>query len=103
MKSKRIIFAAILLAASVLSLLLIIGQAQMDPAPTEDRVGFPTGYRDNYAVLYVFDRPDNKQVRVIYGNKMAAAVRASEPFPYGSILVMETYRARVDEQGEVVL
>jgi plastocyanin len=69
------------------------------PAPTEDRVGFPDGYDTAYRVLFVYDRPDNKQVRVIYGNEQAAAVKAGEPFPYGSILVMETWRAKLGADG----
>ncbi len=73
------------------------------PAPTEDRVGFPDGYQDSYKVMFVFDRPDNKQVRVLYGNDQAAAAKpGSRPgtaFPYGSILLMETYRAKVDGAG----
>jgi Cytochrome P460 len=50
----------------------------------------------------VLDRSDNKQVRVIYVND-AAANGAFNNFPYGSILVMETYRAKEDESGAVVL
>jgi hypothetical protein len=72
------------------------------PAPTEDRVGFPEGYRD-WTVMYVLDRPDNRQVRVIYGNDKAAAAKLAEPFPYGSILVMETYGAVLDEQMNPVI
>jgi hypothetical protein len=73
------------------------------PAPKEDRVGFPKGYRENYHVLYVFDRPDNRQVRVIYGNDEAASRREEGDFPYGSILVMETYPARLDSEGRPIL
>jgi plastocyanin len=73
------------------------------PAPTEDRVGFPEGYQDSFKLLFVFDRPDNKQVRVICGNDLAAARQPDEPFPYGSIMVMETYRAKLDPNGQPVL
>ena len=72
------------------------------PAPVEDRVGFPDGYETNYRVLFVLDRPDNRQVRVIYGNEQAASAKPGEPFPYGSILVMETYRAVQETEGNVV-
>jgi plastocyanin len=41
-------------------------------------------------------------VRVIYGNDNAASMQPGEPLPYGSILVMETYRALVKE-GRVIL
>ncbi len=76
--------------------------AQPKPAPSEDRVGFPEGY-EQWPQLYVFDRPDNRQVRVIYGNAEAAAGNPSAPpnqvFPYGSIMVMETWRAKLDANG----
>ena len=76
-------------------------QAQPLPAPTVDRVGFPEGYQ-NWKVMFVVDRPDNKQVRVIYGNEAALQ---SKPglFPYGSVLVMEVYRAKVDDKGNAIL
>lgn len=72
------------------------------PAPAEDRVGFPEGYQSTYQTFFVMDRPDNKQVRVIYANEKAAAAKAGD-FPYGSILVMETYRTQEDEDGNVML
>jgi plastocyanin len=73
------------------------------PAPTEDRVGFPEGYRENFKLLFILDRPDNRQVRVICGNDAAASVKPGETFPYGSVLVMENYRARRDSKGNAVL
>jgi len=76
------------------------------PAPTVDRVGYPEGY-ETWQQLYVFDRPLGKQVRVIYGNPQAAAASPAkgpnEVFPYGSILVMEAWRAKEDAQGNVLL
>ncbi|MBI3969083.1 MAG: cytochrome P460 family protein [Chloroflexi bacterium] len=73
------------------------------PAPTEDRVGFPDGYQTSFTPFYVFDRPDNKQARVVYANGQAAQAKAGEPFPYGSVIVMETHRAKVDGPGNPVL
>jgi plastocyanin len=73
------------------------------PAPSEDRVGFPQDYPNNFKLLFVFDRPDNRQVRVICGNEAAAAHKAGEPFAYGSVLVMETWRARLDDKDVPVL
>jgi plastocyanin len=72
------------------------------PAPAEDRVGYPDGYQSTYQTFFVMDRPDNKQVRVIYANDKGAAARPGD-FPYGSILVMETWRAVEDDAGNVVL
>jgi hypothetical protein len=52
--------------------------------------------------MYVYDRLDNRQVRVVCGNDVAASVKQGEPFPYGSILVMETWRAKLDADGKFV-
>jgi len=73
------------------------------PAPAEDRVGFPEGYQSTFQTFFVMDRPDNKQVRVIYANEPAASVTPGAAFPYGSILVMETYRAQEDESAQPLL
>jgi plastocyanin len=72
------------------------------PAPKQDRVGFPKDYQSNYKLFFVFDRPDNKQVRVVCGNDQAVSVKPGEAYPYGSILVMETWRTKEDAQGNVV-
>lgn len=58
-------------------------------------MGFPEGYSDSFRLLFAYDRPDNRQVRVICGNDAAASWAEGAPFPYGSILVMETYRAKI--------
>lgn len=73
------------------------------PAPATDRVGpLPEAYQDGFKLLYIYDRIDNRQVRVICGNDAAAKIRADQPYEFGSVLVMETYRAKVDAQGAVV-
>lgn len=82
-----------------------LGQAPTPPAaPTEDRIGFPTDYQNRLNVLYVFDRPDNKQVRTVYANDAASSVKFGQQFnyPYGSILVMETWRALQDANGNPI-
>jgi len=101
MKRLRFTFAAGLATVTGLT---IIAHTQNPPAPAVDRVGFPAGYQ-NWTLLYTFDRPDNKQVRIIYGNVLAASVvRGGEfDYPQGSILVMETWPTVKDDQGNPVL
>ena len=82
-------------------------------APNVDRVGLPEGYQEAFKLFYEFDRPDNQSARVIYANDLAASitpdefaaarVEPGEPFPYGSILVMEVYRTQKDDAGNVLL
>jgi len=72
-------------------------------APDVDRVGFPEGYQETFSIFYEFDRIENKSARVIYANEAAASAQAGQPYPYGSILVMEVYRTEQDDEGNVLL
>lgn len=86
----------------IFGLTLIVGlslRAQTQPAPLVDRVGFPDNYQTAYVPLFAFDRPDARQIRVVYGNHVASSVTKGQPYPYGSVIVMETYRARTDAQN----
>jgi hypothetical protein len=70
------------------------------PDPNTDQVGLPVDYATALKPFYVFDRPDNRQVRVVFANDVALA---GQPFARGSIMVMETYRAKADAQGAPIL
>jgi len=84
---------------------LTASHSQTLPAPMVDRVGFPQGYKDKFKLFYVFDNPQNRQIRAVYGNDIAASARPEYPFffPYGSILLFEDYPARLDAEGNPVL
>ncbi|MFN7920817.1 MAG: cytochrome P460 family protein [Bryobacteraceae bacterium] len=92
------------LSASAALLAIAVAQSQTLPAPTVDRVGFPTGY-EKWPLLYVFDRPDNKQIRAVYSNEVASSVRFGNQgaYPYGSVVVMETWPTLQDAQGNPIL
>jgi chitinase len=72
------------------------------PAPDEDRVGFPKDYATRFEVLRRVERLEKKQVVTVYGDERAASVRraADLPYPYGSVIVMETAEARTGEGGK---
>ena len=92
------------LLVAMTTLVTVIGQEQQQlPAPSVDRVGFPEGYQQDFELLFTFDRPDNNSVRYIYGNDLAASTVPGEPYPYGSVLVMEVYRGLTDDDGSVLL
>lgn len=99
------LFMLTALSALIGSFLLASCQPIQAPAvaPDVDRVGFPTNYQTDFSIFYEFDRPDNKSARVIYANQLAASVQAGQPYPYGSILVMEVYRTPKDDAGQVLL
>ncbi len=104
---KRILMAT--LASSTLIFiagsLLFVGHTQTLPAPTVDHVGFPAGYRDTFTKLYTFDNFQNRQIRVVWGNDIAASVNPGTPwnFPYGSIILFESYTVQEDANGEPLL
>jgi plastocyanin len=104
---KRILMAtsAVSAALFVIGSGLFVGHTQTLPAPTVDRVGFPAGYRDTFTKLYTFDNYQNRQIRVVWGNSVAAAVDPGTPwnFPYGSIILFESYTVLQDATGEPVL
>ena len=75
------------------------------PAPGVDRVGFPENYREKFTVLRRVNRAEKQQVVTVYGNEPAASIKGlgDLPYPYGSIIVMETAGARKDAQGKPVV
>ena len=86
--------------------LLVIAPSQTPalPAPLVDRIGFPEGYQDLYKLLQVFDRPDTGQIRVMYGNDLAASFQPGDPsYAYGSILVFEQWSSKRDAQNNILL
>jgi len=82
-----------------------VGQTQVLPAPTVDNVHFPAGYRASYTLLYTFDNYQNRQIRAVYANPVAASVTPGQVFnfPYGSIVLFESWSVQEDASGEPIL
>lgn len=85
--------------------LRFVGYTQSLPAPTVDHVGFPAGYRATYINLYTFDNYQNRQIRTVYANPVAASVPPGQVFnfPYGSIVLFESWSVKEDVSGEPLL
>src|SRR5216117_3037641 len=85
--------------------LFFVGHTQALPAPTVDNVRFPSGYRATYTLFYTFDNYQNRQIRAVYGNPVAASVTPGQVFnfPYGSIILFESYTVKEDAAGEPLL
>jgi hypothetical protein len=98
------VVASLALTGLVLSV-PFVGHTQSLPAPIVDRVGFPAGYKNTYKMFYVFDNYQNRQIRAVYGNSIAASVDPAQPFnfPYGSIILFESYSVQEDANGEPLL
>ncbi len=96
---SRVVVIPFLLAALAAT---VAAAGDDPPAPDADRVGFPRDYRETFTVLRRVNREEKRQVVTVYGNRAAAAVERAEqlPYPYGSIIVMETARAATDARGK---
>jgi Cytochrome P460 len=97
----RRIFATPILIAGI-SAAVLPAVDEDPPAPSADRVGFPKGYHEEFTVLRRVNRKEKNQVVTVYGNEPAATIQraADLPYPYGSVIVMETAGARTDAQGK---
>jgi hypothetical protein len=95
---SRVVSIPFLLAA----LAAVLAAEEDPPAPEVDRVGFPRDYRETFTVLRRVNREEKQQVVTVYGNRAAASVERADqlPYPYGSIIVMETASALKDERGK---
>ena len=91
--------------AGALAVMVLVGQSQNHSVSEKRHVVFPQGYRSKYQVLCRFEKVAKKQVVTVYGNSGAASVRnvAQLPYPYGSVIVMETSDAVTDPQGKIML
>lgn len=79
-----------------------MGSAQTASAPAKLKDGepvLPVGYQNGPKFLSEVQRPDVKQVRELFVNEVGAKTKAGQPFPNGTVMVMELYKAQMD--GEV--
>ena len=74
-------------------------------APTVDRVGFPQSYAEKFTVLRTVNKAKEQKLVTVYGNELAASVTNAMqlPYPYGSVIVMETASISKDAQGQPLL
>jgi hypothetical protein len=95
----------VLFLVGVLAGALLADEPPDPPAPTVDRVGFPKDYQDKFEVLRSVNRSEKQQLITVFGNTMAATIKRMDqlPYPYGSILVMETASAQKDSEGKPLL
>ena len=78
----------------------------VEPTKTVLRDGelpLPADYKTWPKFLADIQRTDNKQVRDIYINPTGYAGVSGKPFPYGTVMVMENYKAHLNAEGAVQL
>lgn len=87
--------AAVLLVAGLAA--LAYAQAQVAAGP--NKLAYPEGW-DKGVMYATVDRYDTKQYREFWGPPEAvAAARAGKPIPYGTVLTLAAYAAKVDAAG----
>jgi cytochrome c553 len=73
------------------------------PNVAKTRVTFPDGYKDTFTMYHTINFPATKQVRYYYANRAAAAAaKAGQPLPDGSVLFAEVHAAKLDSSGKPV-
>jgi cytochrome c553 len=73
------------------------------PNVAKTGVTFPEGYKDTFTKYHTINFPATKQVRYYYASKpAAAAAKAGQTLPDGSVLFAEVYAAKLDAEGKPV-
>jgi hemoglobin len=88
----------------VLSAVMVWSCAEMGVAPTssvpvkpkDGEIALPASYQDWPKYLSEVQRPDVKQVRELFINAVGATTKAGQPFPTGTVMVMELHKATLD-------
>ncbi len=88
--------------AATLTLTIFAALSEDPPAPSVDRVGLPKNYQAAFRQLRWSENVDAKTVIVVYGNNPAAS-RKGGGYPYGSVIVMETWGTLQDAAKKVPL
>ena len=66
-------------------------------------IQFPAGYENTFTQYAVINRIEKKEVVYTYANKVAVdSATMDQPLPSGSVLAMEVYKAKLDENGKPI-
>lgn len=69
-----------------------------------DRVALPEGYATRFKHYASIDRANPKQIAEAYANETAVeGAKKGGPLPSGSVLIMEVWQAKLDQQEKPIL
>lgn len=89
--------AAVAVASSLAAVAVAVAQALVPPGP--NKLAYPEGW-DKGVMYATVDRYDTKQYREFWGPADAVkAAREGKPVPYGTVLTLAAYSAKVDANG----
>jgi hypothetical protein len=94
-----------LAAVALLAALGTAALAQPRPyTPGPHNIDLPPDWQQRFIRYTTVDKPDRKIIRNMYINPEAfAGLRAGQPLPYGSLVIMADQRARLDAAGTPLL
>jgi cytochrome c553 len=73
------------------------------PSVAETHVRFPADYKATFSRYLTADFPEDKLVRHYYANPAAIkAAKAGERLPDGSMILVEVYNAKLDDNGKPI-
>ncbi|MCP9439505.1 MAG: cytochrome P460 family protein [Nitrospira sp.] len=67
----------------------------------DGEVPFPTGYQSWPKFLSSVQRPDVKQVRELFINQVGSKAVKGQPFPHGTVMVMELHKVKLEGERPV--
>lgn len=93
---------------AMIGVLLALGYSEMTSGmdsstslkPKDGELALPADYREWPKFLSAVQRPDVKQVRELFINSVGTKTNRGQPFPNGTVMVMELYKAKMN--GETV-
>lgn len=65
-------------------------------------VAFPSGYQDDFSRYSTQNRGNNQQVADLYANEVALESVKNGTLASGSVIVMEVYKPKKDDAGNIV-
>lgn len=92
--------------AALAAAIVVAACTTAPPKPTaklnDGELAVPADYKSWPKFLTAVQRPDAKQVREIYVIPGADRTKAGEPFPEGTVFVMENFAAKANPDGTLV-
>jgi hemoglobin len=97
---------ALPLVAAAAAIAIVAACTTAPPKPVaklnDGELAIPADYKSWPKFLTAVERPDAKQVRDIYVIPGADRTKAGDPFPDGTVFVMENYAAKANADGTLV-
>ncbi|HUK55042.1 MAG TPA: cytochrome P460 family protein [Nitrospiria bacterium] len=96
---KKLLLVAVSIFTLGFAAVALTETAPQSVTPKDGELPFPADYKSWPKFLSEVQRPAIKQIRELYLNPKGATASAGKEFPYGTVFVMENYKAREKADG----